>query len=91
MSGTDVLRGRGTRNPRVASLTRRSVQLTWGFSERVATPSLAISKRTIGVGPYARRADLDGWAAFFEAPDAAELALFDQPPTSNLTHYPNSR
>jgi predicted kinase len=30
-----------------------------------------------------RRADLDGWAASFQAPDAAELALFDPPPTSN--------
>jgi predicted kinase len=28
------------------------------------------------------RADLDGWARSFEAPDAAELALFDAPPTS---------
>jgi predicted kinase len=27
-----------------------------------------------------RRADLDGWAASFEAPDAGELALFDAPP-----------
>jgi len=38
-----------------------------------------------------RRADLDGWLRLFQAPDASELALFDQPPTSNLTHYPNSR
>jgi predicted kinase len=30
-----------------------------------------------------RRADLDGWAASFQAPDAAELALFDPPPGSN--------
>ena len=30
-----------------------------------------------------RRADLDGWLRIFQAPDAAELALFDQPPTSN--------
>jgi predicted kinase len=30
-----------------------------------------------------RRADLDGWLRMFQAPDAAELALFDQPPTSN--------
>ncbi|MGH7640650.1 MAG: AAA family ATPase [Candidatus Dormibacteria bacterium] len=29
------------------------------------------------------RADLDGWAASFQAPDAAELALFDPPPCSN--------
>ena len=29
-----------------------------------------------------RRADLDGWARTFEAPDAAELALFDAPPAS---------
>jgi predicted kinase len=29
------------------------------------------------------RADLDGWRRVFEAPDAAELALFDPPPTSN--------
>ena len=27
-----------------------------------------------------RRADLDGWLALFQAPDAAELALFDPPP-----------
>jgi predicted kinase len=27
------------------------------------------------------RADLDEWLAVFEAPDAAELALFDPPPT----------
>jgi predicted kinase len=26
------------------------------------------------------RADLDGWLASFQAPDAAELALFDRPP-----------
>ncbi len=26
------------------------------------------------------RADLDGWRTLFEAPDAAELALFDPPP-----------
>ena len=30
-----------------------------------------------------RRADLDGWLRTFQAPDAAELALFDAPPTSN--------
>ena len=29
-----------------------------------------------------RRADLDGWLALFQAPDAAELALFDPPPGS---------
>jgi predicted kinase len=29
-----------------------------------------------------RRADLDEWRAIFEAPDAAELALFDAPPGS---------
>jgi predicted kinase len=30
-----------------------------------------------------RRADFDGWLRVFEAPGAAELALFDPPPTSN--------
>jgi predicted kinase len=30
-----------------------------------------------------RRTDLDGWLAVFQAPDAAELALFDRPPDSN--------
>ncbi len=30
-----------------------------------------------------RPADLDGWLRVFQAPDAAELALFDPPPTSN--------
>jgi predicted kinase len=30
-----------------------------------------------------RRADLDGWLSLFQAPDAAELALFDAPPDSN--------
>ncbi len=30
-----------------------------------------------------RRADLDGWLRVFQMPDAAELALFDPPPTSN--------
>jgi predicted kinase len=30
-----------------------------------------------------RRADLDGWLGLFQAPDAAELALFDPPPTSS--------
>ena len=30
-----------------------------------------------------RRADLDGWLRVFQAPDAAELALFDPPPISN--------
>ena len=30
-----------------------------------------------------RRADLDGWLPLFQAPDAAELALFDPPPGSN--------
>jgi predicted kinase len=30
-----------------------------------------------------RRADLDGWLRVFQAPDAAELALFDLPPNSN--------
>jgi len=30
-----------------------------------------------------RRADFDGWLRVFQAPDAAELALFDAPPTSN--------
>jgi hypothetical protein len=30
-----------------------------------------------------RRADLDGWLLLFQAPDAAELALFDPPPGSN--------
>jgi predicted kinase len=29
-----------------------------------------------------RRADLDEWTALFQAPDAAELALFDPPPAS---------
>jgi predicted kinase len=33
-----------------------------------------------------RRAHLDEWAALFQAPDAAELALFDPPPDSNLSH-----
>lgn len=27
-----------------------------------------------------RRADLDDWAAIFQPPDEAELALFDPPP-----------
>ena len=30
-----------------------------------------------------RRTDLDGWLLMFQAPDAAELALFDRPPTSS--------
>jgi predicted kinase len=30
-----------------------------------------------------RRADLDGWLRMFQAPDAAELALFDPPSTWN--------
>ena len=30
-----------------------------------------------------RREDLDGWIRGFQAPDAAELASFDPPPTSN--------
>ena len=30
-----------------------------------------------------RRADLDGWLRVFQAPDAAELASFDPPPTSH--------
>jgi predicted kinase len=30
-----------------------------------------------------RRADLEGWLRVFQPPDAAELALFDPPPTSN--------
>ena len=30
-----------------------------------------------------RRADLDGWVRLFQAPDAAELALFDPPPISH--------
>ena len=30
-----------------------------------------------------RREDFDGWLRVFQAPDAAELALFDAPPTSN--------
>ena len=30
-----------------------------------------------------RRAHLDEWAALFQAPDAAELALFDPPPDSS--------
>jgi predicted kinase len=29
------------------------------------------------------RADFDGWLRVFQAPDAAELALFDSPPDSN--------
>jgi predicted kinase len=29
-----------------------------------------------------RRADLDGWLLLFQAPDAAEMALFDSPPDS---------
>lgn len=29
-----------------------------------------------------RRTDLDGWLRLFQAPDAAELALFDAPPGS---------
>ena len=32
-----------------------------------------------------RRADFDGWLATFQAPDAAELALFDPPPDSKLS------
>jgi predicted kinase len=31
----------------------------------------------------ATRADLDEWLSIFQAPDGAELALFDPPPTSN--------
>ncbi len=34
-------------------------------------------------GQPIRRADLDGWRDLFQAPDAAELALFDPPPASN--------
>ena len=30
-----------------------------------------------------RRVDLDGWVKVFQAPDPSELALFDDPPTSN--------
>ena len=30
-----------------------------------------------------RRADLDGWLLLFQAPDAAEMALFDPPPDSD--------
>jgi predicted kinase len=30
-----------------------------------------------------RRTDLDGWSATFEAPDGAELALFDAPPDAD--------
>src|SRR5215831_5956776 len=30
-----------------------------------------------------RRADFDGWLTIFQAPDAAELALFDPAPESN--------
>jgi predicted kinase len=30
-----------------------------------------------------RRTDLDGWLRLFDAPDAAELALFDPPPDSS--------
>ena len=30
-----------------------------------------------------RRADLDAWLTVFQAPDSAELALFDPPPRSN--------
>jgi len=30
-----------------------------------------------------RRADFDGWLPLFQAPDAAELALFDPPPGSS--------
>jgi predicted kinase len=30
-----------------------------------------------------RRAHLDEWATLFQAPDAAELALFDPPPHAN--------
>ena len=30
-----------------------------------------------------RRDDLDGWLTIFQAPDAAELALFDPPADSN--------
>jgi len=30
-----------------------------------------------------RRAHLDEWSTIFQAPDAAELALFDRPPESN--------
>jgi hypothetical protein len=30
------------------------------------------------------RADFDEWLSIFQAPDAAELALFDPPPDSNL-------
>ena len=30
-----------------------------------------------------RRADLDGWLPLLQAPDAAEIALFDPPPGSN--------
>jgi predicted kinase len=29
-----------------------------------------------------RRADFDGWLGVFQAPDAAEIALFDSPPDS---------
>ena len=37
------------------------------------------------------RADLDGWLRIFHAPDAAELALFDTPPESRLTHRRRDR
>jgi predicted kinase len=33
------------------------------------------------------RADLDAWLTIFQAPDAAELALFDSPARLKLSHY----
>ena len=34
-----------------------------------------------------RRSDFDGWLRVFQAPDAAEVALFDSPPDLKLSHY----
>ena len=34
------------------------------------------------------RADLDEWLSIFQAPDAAELALFDPAASFRLNHYP---
>jgi predicted kinase len=38
-----------------------------------------------------RRADFDGWLRVFQAPDAAELALFDAPPDSHWATTPDGR
>ena len=60
-----------------------SVWVWWGVEQRELGSIEARNSEPPWDSAPIRRAHLDEWVALFQAPDAAELALFDPPPHPN--------